>query len=644
MATKSTIVGVLGEKELLLPELLHEALAANGRVKYFFSLLQLARSHADGVGFDVPDLSTERQLAGIDDADLDRVIRESRQGRDDDYRVPRSRCIVDRLLSDVDKMIVPLRAAGPDRVDAQSTADFDRRLAALRARCRPESDGTLSGDAISRLTSSDRERADSAHLLVVDLHKAVDVLEASLATDEIDGAKAYGLSATDRPLVAAFVRGVHDTEALKFGHPGLGTMATRSGPTLIIENDIGETTAHVVVIHVDGLRVVVTNTDVHVQRLEFFQSLLQPFPVEWADTRSRSAREFESVGLFYECVGTFEARDQEELERFLSHLGSRLVFLIDWNRARKTLREFVRKEASIDLLSWAASNHVGHRGLLEMGGARMIFDAMAAVIRTPLRFGERLDDVLGDEAAASFLRFVLRASSEGLRDGRSPSLIRAEIRAELARGFHACGERLLGPISRHAEIVAEMAKALRDQLRGTLAVGGGDLRAMAHEAKEREHRADDVVLLLRAAVARMPDADDYRRIIERADDAADGLEEAAFLLSRVPPEWSPTLRRGLLEAMGDILVQATDAYLASVLSARRIDVNQVLDAVDTVVGLEHEMDDAERNVIGWLVGEEAVGGKVFVLTSRIAAQIEDAVDALTHAALLLRERMTVAAA
>ena len=96
--------------------------------------------------------------------------------------------------------------------------------------------------------------------------------------------------------------------------------------------------------------------------------------------------------------------------------------------------------------------------------------------------------------------------------------------------------------------------------------------------------------------------------------------------------------------MGDILVRTADAYLASVLSARRIDVNQVLDAVDTVVGLEHEMDDAERNVSGWLVGEEAVSGKVFVLTSRIAAQIEDAVDALTHAALLLRERMTAAAA
>ena len=39
---------------------------------------------------------------------------------------------------------------------------------------------------------------------------------------------------------------------LEFKHPRLGITATRSGPRLIIQNDIGTTDAHVVVIHVEG--------------------------------------------------------------------------------------------------------------------------------------------------------------------------------------------------------------------------------------------------------------------------------------------------------------------------------------------------------------------------------------------------------
>jgi hypothetical protein len=45
---KSAIVSVLGQAQLLLPDLVHDALAANARAKHFFSLLQLARQRADG--------------------------------------------------------------------------------------------------------------------------------------------------------------------------------------------------------------------------------------------------------------------------------------------------------------------------------------------------------------------------------------------------------------------------------------------------------------------------------------------------------------------------------------------------------------------------------------------------------------------
>jgi hypothetical protein len=43
---KKNILKELGEDELLLPELVNAALAANDRIKYYFTLLQAARSSA----------------------------------------------------------------------------------------------------------------------------------------------------------------------------------------------------------------------------------------------------------------------------------------------------------------------------------------------------------------------------------------------------------------------------------------------------------------------------------------------------------------------------------------------------------------------------------------------------------------------
>ena len=63
------------------------------------------------------------------------------------------------------------------------------------------------------------------------------------------------------------------TERLRFDHPGLGTIATRSGEALVIQNDLGETDAHVVGRPGDGRIVTITYTDVHLARLLFFQGL-----------------------------------------------------------------------------------------------------------------------------------------------------------------------------------------------------------------------------------------------------------------------------------------------------------------------------------------------------------------------------------
>ena len=57
----------------------------------------------------------------------------------------------------------------------------------------------------------------------------------------------------------------------------------------MIQNDIGMTDAHVLVVHVEALRVTLTYTAIHIERLVFFQNLFERFGVRWQDTVSRRA-------------------------------------------------------------------------------------------------------------------------------------------------------------------------------------------------------------------------------------------------------------------------------------------------------------------------------------------------------------------
>lgn len=63
---------------------------------------------------------------------------------------------------------------------------------------------------------------DTVHQLVMDLHHQVNLLQATIARESIDGANAYGLAEADTPLVRAFMAGVHRTAALKLDYPASG--------------------------------------------------------------------------------------------------------------------------------------------------------------------------------------------------------------------------------------------------------------------------------------------------------------------------------------------------------------------------------------------------------------------------------------
>lgn len=74
--SKSQMIATLGEKALLLPDLVSRALSANDRVKYLLTLLQSARAAADGDA-NVSDLHEDRVASGVSDLALDRVVHTS---------------------------------------------------------------------------------------------------------------------------------------------------------------------------------------------------------------------------------------------------------------------------------------------------------------------------------------------------------------------------------------------------------------------------------------------------------------------------------------------------------------------------------------------------------------------------------------
>ena len=330
MTGKEQIVEELGE--VLLPNLVNQALLANDRAKYLMTLLQTARQHADRPEDECTNLQSERLACAIEDATLDEVVPRSRREEHDSYFVPEVARLQQQLWEQLRVMLAPLQAADATRSDANGTAqEFLRRLETLAARTpSPEMD-LISGNDIDEMTSARPASGDSLHLLVMNLHQELNRLQRLIAAESIDGAGVYGVTDNDRSLVAAFMRGVNRTRRLKFDHPGLETTATRARDHLVIQNDIGTTDAHVLVIHVSVDQVTVTYTDVHLPRLIFFQNLFQGFPVRWEDTRSRRSDKL-TESLYHLCVGTFVASEACSPSDYLEYLGSRLVFLIDWNR------------------------------------------------------------------------------------------------------------------------------------------------------------------------------------------------------------------------------------------------------------------------------------------------------------------------
>ncbi len=219
------------------------------------------------------------------------------------------------LMDDVTTMIDAVSAADHGAGEAAEV-----RLAGIRSSLGIGTDTMLEAD-IATLTAVADDGRDSLHRLIMDLHRTLNRLAAEYASEVVDGARTYGLTADDKPAIAAFMRGLARTRGLKFNHPGLDTTAIRAGPKLIIQNDIGTTDAHVLLVSVEDLTVTITHTDVHRTRAEFFVGLFRAFPIEWSGLHAEKAEGLAEGEPFLSGHRALSGGNQRAAERVAGRRG-----------------------------------------------------------------------------------------------------------------------------------------------------------------------------------------------------------------------------------------------------------------------------------------------------------------------------------
>jgi len=635
---KSHIIEELGQADILLPSLVAEGLAANDRIKVRMSALQAAAQHARKPDRPATDLAVESRTAGIAPAGLATLIGGAHLSADGRLAAPDLATLIKEIDADAATMI---RAVSAGKASEGQAADA--RLAAIRAAGLLEAGNDIEMSGIARLTGVGQERGDSLHRLVMDLHKALNRLAADCAEEVIAGAHVFGLKPKDRAAIESFMRGLNETRALKFNHPGLDTMATRSGDRLLIQNDIGTTDAHVVVIAVSQNRVTVTYTDVHLARAKFFIGLFEKFTASWSGLDRHTAAGLGEDNAFFLVTGQYEAGNDTARDEFLAAVGAALVFLIDWNKARKLLRSWVAKDDAAAILEWAARHRIGQRGFLELGGNELLSAAVRNAAPARIGFGERLDQALGRAAAIDFLKSALRNSTEALLAGHSVRLVRDRIEADLVRHLERVDNTLLAIVTRQVGLAHDLAVAISRHLGALRAGRPADGKLFTERAGRIEQKADRIAIEARKEVTRLNARPVIGQLIDRVEEAVDEFEQAAFIASLAPA----SVDAAALEALADLCAVATTATeaaasglaaAAEVPEGRRADSEDALGAVVRLIDAEHDADSKERAITALVfTGGFDLATSLAVL--ELSRAIERATDRLAGFGHLLRHHI-----
>ncbi|MER2555378.1 MAG: DUF47 family protein, partial [Thauera sp.] len=619
---KLEAVASLGQTELLRPARVRAALAANDRLKLYLSVLQAAHDRAARSDAPTLDLSREFAAAGIDAPWLAQLPANAYR-EDKVLHVPELARLAALLAEDLCTMARPL----------EGEPGFDERVGHWCAWLDALAPETLASGQLQALTSGKRGKDDSLHLLVMDLHKALNRLAAELSSETLDGAHVWQIADADRPQIAAFMRGVNATRALKLDHPGLDTAATRDGARLLLQNDIGTNDAHVLVIQVEGLHVSLTYSDLHRRRFAFFQSLLCEVGATWSEPQARASAELNYGATYYVGTADFACADADALCAVLEGIGARIVFLIDWNRARKRLELFIGKTDAVAILTEAARRRVGHMAWLAAGAEALVFGAMQALGPDYFRIGDRLDCVLGTEKARAFVLETMTLAVTALQQRQPLALVADDTRLLLARYLQRHDEFDL--LAEHAAYCHALAEGLRDGLAHGHERDRKAARAFSERAKDWERRADQLVMDARARAETRPRWEAFAELVETADDVADALEEAAFLLSLIAADhhqgWRGEVHQ-TMQLLADAVLGAAQDHVRAIEIARGFgdhasaeDHEAFVAALWRVLNAERQCDVLLRDVRRALA-EHVSDAATLNLSTDFAQALESATD------------------
>lgn len=478
----------------------------------------------------------------------------------------------------------------------------------------------------------------------MELHRVAPLLAREPALEGLDGARVGRLLPQDLPRVRAFFEGLHETAALRLDHPGPETTASRDGSRLLIRVGFGAKDDHGLIATWEAHTLRITHIDPHRARFRFMGRMLQERGFTWEPLASpiEAPLHTGSFGLVGQARLT---SDQEgRLREALGGVASCLVFLTDWNQARKQLQTFVRKPVAEEMLDTLAREKLGHTGWLRAGGAALVHEAMQALDSEALHRGERLDRVLGESVAREDLLALMRAASPAARE-------RPELRhlADEARRRLACRARPLDTVfdllAEHAACGHELALSVvegllhdaseascQDRLRRAKAWQRqtGPLLERARHRAERQARWRPVLTLL-----------------ERQEEVADALDETLFLMSLptepARPAWPMPVRRSLDALAQNVLAAQQDQVraieVARHLDARpsRIDGEALLDRVWSILQAERTGDELLREARRQIVQTLHAHAPCLQLATELATTLEGATDRLLSAAFALRK-------
>jgi uncharacterized protein Yka (UPF0111/DUF47 family) len=389
--------------------------------------------------------------------------------------------------------------------------------------------------------------------------------------------------------------------------------------------------------------VTVTYSDVHLPRAKFFVGLFRGFDAQWSGLERKSVAGLAEGGVFYLITGRFIAETAESRHAFLEAIGSSLVFLIDWNKARKVLRGWVAKNDAVQILDWAARHRFGHRGFLELGGAELLSAAVRHAVPARIGFGEQLDRALGREAAADFLKTVLRISAETLLAGGSERLARDRIEADLVRRLQRVEVALLAIVIRQAGLAREIGAAIASFIAARRDHRPFDCTSLAKNARHIEEKADRIATEARSEIDRLNADSRIVNLVNLVEDAIDELEQAAFIASLVPSELAAELL-GPLDALCAAVVSGAEAAAVGAAAAvevpegHRADSEDALAATVRLIDAEHAADAAERRVTAQIL-TGAFEQKTALSVIELARALERATDRLAGFGHVLREHV-----